>query len=383
MKKIDVQKLEYLISKQTNEELFENRIACKEVIVYQEGRCVFSTVFGTDLFTGTAANKGMIYRAASMTKPITSVAVLQLIDKHLLSLDDKVSKFFPKAKDLKVAKVNDNKIVDYLPCEREITIRNLLSHTSGIGCQPVSDILGVTNNTLSLDEAINDILSKPLSFEPDSSQSYSPTEAFDIAAGIVQIVSDCPFDEYLKKNIFAPLKMVNTTFSPTDLQWKNIVAMHNRTNEGKSEISVRPEGCVFENYLPKRMPAGAGLITTAEDYIKFADMLCFKGTTKDKRRILSENAVNLMASSQIPSSIDMGFEKWGLGVRVVTSKDYPWGLGVGCFGWSGAYGSHFWVDMENRISVVMMKNSLFDGGAGHSACQLEKAVYQSLEDMDK
>lgn len=380
MRKINAQKLGDLISKHTNEELCGNKVACKEVIVYQDGRCVFSTVFGTDLFDATPARKEMIYRAASMTKPITTVAVLQLLDKHLLSLDDKVSKFFPKAKDLKIAKIEDNEIIDYLPCEKEITIRNLLSHTSGIGCSPVSDILGATNNTLPFDDAIDDILSKPLSFEPDSAQSYSATEAFDIAAGIVQKISDRPFDEYLDTNVFAPLEMVNTTFCPTKAQWKNVVAMHTRTKEGENGIVDRPEGCVFENYISKRMPAGAGLATTAEDYIKFAEMLCAKGKTKEKQRILSENAVELMTSPQIPSSIDMGHEKWGLGVRVVTSNAYPHGLGIGCFGWSGAYGSHFWVDPENRISAVMMKNSKFDGGAGNrSACQLEKDVSDSLK----
>lgn len=380
MRKINAQKLEQLISKHTNEELYNNDVACKEVIVNQDGKCVFSAVFGTNLVDGTAAEKGMIYRAASMTKPITAVAVLQLIDKQLLSLDDKISSFFPKAKDLRVAKVIDNQIVDYLPCQREITVRNLLSHTSGIGCSPVSDILNGTNNTMSLDEAIQDILSKPLSFEPDSSQYYSATEAFDIAAGIVQIVSDRTFDEYLKKNIFDPLEMTNTTFSPTEMQWKNVVAMHNRTKEGENTISQRPAGCVFENYLPKRMTAGAGLVTTAEDYIKFADMLCRRGITNKTQRILSENAVALMSSSQVPSSIDIGYESWGLGVRVVATKDYPHGLGVGCFGWSGAYGSHFWVDTENKVTAVMMKNSLHDGGSGNkSACQLEKDVTDSLE----
>ncbi|MBO4432855.1 MAG: beta-lactamase family protein [Clostridia bacterium] len=380
MKKINAQKLEYLISKHTCKELEENRIGCKEVIVHQGGECVFSGVFGAKSVGGEAVKRGMIYRAASMTKPITAVAVLKLVDKGLLRLDDKVSKYFPKAANLKVAVIEDNRIVSCVPLKREVTIENLLSHTSGIGCAPVSDILGCRNNDLSLDRAIEDILSKPVSFEPDSAQCYGTTEAFDLSAGIVQKVSGSPFDLYLSENVFKPLEMINTTFAPSAEQWANTVAMHNRTEYGKSENSATEKGCVFENFSVCRMPAGAGLVTTADDYIKFADMLCFGGTAKGNKKILSEMAVGQVSSPHIPANFENWCEKWGLGVRIVVSDDYPHGLPVGCFGWSGAYGTHFWVDRKNMISAVMMKNSRYDGGAGNkSACQLEEDVYNSLE----
>ncbi|MBO4733000.1 MAG: beta-lactamase family protein [Clostridia bacterium] len=380
MKIIDGKKLEFLISKHTNEELARNKIGCKEVIVHQKGKRVYAGVFGTNPVGAAAARAGMIYRAASMTKPVTSVAVLQLVDKKLLNLDDKISKFFPKAKDLKVAVVEDGKIISFLPLKREITVENLLSHTSGIGCSPLTDILGCKNNAMSLDEAIEDILSKPVYFEPDSAQCYGTTEAFDIAAGIVEKASGIRFDEYLNENIFKPLEMTNTTFCPTEKQWENTVAMHNRTKDGKGENSACLEGCVFENYSAERMPAGAGLVTTAEDYVKFADMLCFFGKTRNNGRILSEKAAVLLSTPHHPANFENWCEKWGLGVRVVTDVSYPHGLGVGCFGWSGAYGTHFWVDRENGISVVMMKNSRYDGGAGNkSACQLERDVCDSLK----
>ena len=380
MKIINAQKLEALVFKHTNEELSENKIGCKEVIVHQQGECVYAAVFGKRSVGGESATPGLIYRAASMTKPVTAVAVLQLVDKGLLSLDDKISYFYPEARNLKVAVINNSKIASYTPLSREITVENLLSYTSGIGCPPVSDIIACNNNTLSLDDAIDDILSKPLSFEPDSAQCYGATEAFDIAAGIVQKVSDRSFDTYLKENIFTPLQMVNTTFCPTDEQWAKTVVMHSRTKDGKSENSACQSGCVFENYLAARMPAGAGLVTTADDYIRFADMLCFNGTTKDKVKILSDRAVDLLSTPHTPANFENWCEKWGLSVRIVVDDSYPHGLGVGCFGWSGAYGTHFWVDRENRVSVVMMKNSRYDGGAGNkSACQLERDVCESLQ----
>ena len=378
MKKLDGKKLEALISAHTNDELRENRIGCKEVLIHQDGECVYSAVFGKRSVGGEAARRGLIYRAASMTKPITAVAVLQLFDKGLLSLDDKISKYYPKAASLKVATVRDGKIVSLSPLKREITVENLLSHTSGIGCSPVADILG-SDNAVPLDEAIDGILSKPVSFEPDSAERYGTTEAFDIAAGIVGKVSGMPFDEYLKNNLFEPLEMVNTTFCPTKEQWENTVVMHGRTKEGKSENAVTESGCVFEDYSTRRMPAGAGLVTTADDYMKFADMLCFLGATKAGKRILSEKAALLLSTPHVLANFENWCEKWGLAVRIVVDGSYPYGLPVGSFGWSGAYGTHFWVDRENRISAVMMKNSRFDGGAGNaSACQLETDVSESL-----
>ncbi len=379
MKIIDREKLDTKISQHTNAELKENKIGCKEIIVHQNGECVYRGVFGRKSVGGDIAEQGLIYRTASMTKPITAAAVLKLVDKGLLSLDDKVSRFYPQAKDLKVATVENNKIVSLAPIKRELTVGNLLSHTSGIGCEPVAEIIGCTNNTLSLDDAIADILSKPLSFEPDSSQCYGATESFDVAAGIVEKISGCSYDVFLKENIFDPVGMTDTTFCPTKEQWDRIVTMHNRIDENKSENHSMPEGCIFDSFLTKRMPAGAGLVTTADDYIKFADMLCFGGITKENIRIFSENTANLMSTPHIPANIENWCEKWGLGVRIVVTSDYTHGLGVGCFGWSGAYGTHFWVDRENGITAVMMKNSCYDGGAGNkSACQLEEDVYNSL-----
>lgn len=350
------------------------------MIVHQGGECVYSGVFGKRSAMGEPAVRGLLYRAASMTKPVTTAAVLQLVDKGLLSLEDNISSFYPVAANFKVAVVENDTIASLAPLKKAIKVGNLLSHTSGIGCDPIWSLLPCANNKLRLREAIEDILSKPLSFEPDSSESYSTTEAFDLAAGIVEMISDRPFDEYLKKNIFEPLGMTNTTFSPTDAQWKNTVAMHERTEKGDSADHAMPHGCVFESFLPERMAAGAGLVTTADDYISFADMLCFGGKTRDGKQVLSENAVKAMSTPQYNKGF--GYDNWGLGVRVITRKD-PNGLGVGCFGWSGAYGTHFWVDRENGISVVMMKNSCYDGGAGNqSACQLEKDVYDSLQSCE-
>ena len=145
------------------------------------------------------------------------------------------------------------------------------------------------------------------------------------------------------------------------------------------EITVLQDGeRVFHGVFGSA--AGGGLASTASDFSVFAETLRLGGVSPSGVRILSEEAVRLMRTPNVPESIPMGYERWGLGVRVIVDSRYPHGLCPGCFGWSGAYGTHFWVDPENRITAVMMKNSRYDGGAGNmSACGFERDVYDSAE----
>ncbi len=377
MREINVGMLTELVTRHAQDEIRENKVSVKEIIVHQNGNRVYHGLFGA---TEAQARERIIFRAASMTKPITSAAVSILADRGLLDLDRPAYDYYPQMKHLHVAEIKDNKIISLRPVKNTIRVRDLLSHTSGIGCAPLFTTLEHSGLNLSLQQAVETILTHPLSFEPLTDQAYSATDAFDIAAGIAEIVSGVPFDEFLEENLFKPLGMTDTTFSPTPEQWKRFIPMHNRTKDGRSETVSMPEGDVFETASPKRCLAGGGLCVTAEDYIRFADMLCLGGITPVGVRILSPESILRMRTSNLPECVKMGSESWALGMRVITSSDYPHGLGVGCFGWSGAYGTHFWVDPENSLSVVMMKNSLYDGGAGNrSACELERDVTESLK----
>ena len=172
--------------------------------------------------------------------------------------------------------------------------------------------------------------------------------------------------------------MLSTTFSPSESQWKQIMTMHNKV-DGKSETGLTQSGCVFESFPCEHKLAGAGLASTLSDYSEFAIMLLNKGKTNN-RTIISEKAFSIFSNAYVPEKIMPGNERWGLGVRVIVKDDYN-DLPVGSFGWSGAYGSHFWIDPENNICAVFMKNSKFDGGAGNnSACRFEKAVSDSFFD---
>lgn len=376
MKIIDVDALVSLVREHARQELLDNRIGAKEIIVHQNGRRLIHEKFGAVSESETR----LIFRAASMTKPITAAAVMQLAERGLLDLNESVSRYYPSMKRMQIAAVENGRIVSLRPAQNDIRVVDLLCHVSGVGCEPVLSALEKSTANLPLSEAVRVIAEQPLSFEPRTAQAYSPTDAFDLAAGIVEQVSGTAFDEYLRRHLFTPLGMIDTTFTPNEEQRARMVPMHNRTEQGLSEIAAMPDRRVFADFIPERMAAGAGLAVTAEDYIRFADMLCLGGVSSDGVRVLSESAVRQMATPCVPKGIKMGSERWGLGMRVVVRDDYPHGLGVGCFGWSGAYGTHFWVDPINRIGVVMMKNSLYDGGAGNrSACELERDVSACLK----
>jgi CubicO group peptidase (beta-lactamase class C family) len=378
MKTLDIEKLSARISAHADAELRENRIGGKEILICQKGACVYHETFGF-VSPGVPLQKNMLYRMASMTKPVTAAAVLQLADRALIDLDAPLSEYFPEAKQMYVAEVKDGRIAALTPAKNEIPVADLLSHTGGIACGPTDTVFAGSTAALPLKEAVPAILRMPLAFEPRTAQAYSGTGAFDVAAGLVEKVTGTDFASYLRKNLFAPLGMKDTTFEPTPAQWERMAPMHSCTPAGESENVLTTPGCVFENYVPARRMAGGGLASTAEDYSRFAEMLRRDGLSKNGAEVLSEAAVQRMYTPRATEEIMPGSERWGLGVRVIVNGDYPHGLGEGCFGWSGAYGTHFWVDRKNRLTVVMLKNSRFDGGAGNrSACELEEDVSASL-----
>ena len=215
---------------------------------------------------------------------------------------------------------------------------------------------------------------------PGTKQQYSGYGAFDVLTKIIEIASGTNYLRFLQDYVFGPCDMVDTTFTPNAEQKERMVAMHNR-NSGENTVSNMPEDCVFEDFPSTHYLGGAGLVSTLSDYSKFAKMLLNKGKT-EKGRILKEETFNQLCTPQVDYSIMPDSARWGLGVRVITEDTYPF-LPVGTFGWSGAYGSHFWIDPENKIFAVFMKNSKVDGGAANqSAMKFESAVYSSFVDEE-
>lgn len=349
------------------------------VSVMQDGKVVYKGCFG-DEKTGTKVSDKTLFRLASMTKPITAAAALLLWDQGKLDLDMPISRVLPEFGDMNVGRMVDGKAQVAFASKTPVTVRHLLSHSSGLGSGTIGEYFDTIlpgPQRKNLEQAVRFYAGTMLSFEPFTNQEYSGLFAFDVIARIIEIITGEAYDVFLKKEIFEPLKMSDTTFAPDEEQWHRIIPMHTY-EDGVGKLTGFPENSVFEGIPTTCFAGGAGLASTLEDYTKFAEMLLHRGYA-DNHRLISEKAILEMAKPQLPPSIQSGNEMWGLGVRVVVKDDYPYMLPCGSFGWSGAYGTHFWVDPENRITAVYLKNSRYDGGAGaKTACNFEMDVYTAI-----
>lgn len=371
MKRLDITRLTENIDNIAQYDLSNNKVFGSAYYVYQDG-VEFEKCYGSTSLDGeTAITNTSIFRLASMTKPVTAVAALILVDSGLLSLDDTVDKYLPAFKDIKIINSSGATAPNNLP-----TIRNLLNHTSGIG-NDTDKLMNMTPmDKKTLDSSIAFYIKNGLDFEPGTAQAYSPYAAFDVLTKIIEIVSGTNYLRFLQEYLFEPCGMTDTTFTPNAEQEQRIVAMHT-TNGGENAVAQMPAGCIFEDFPSTHYLGGAGLVSTLSDYAKFATLLLNKGKIGDIT-LISEETFNLLCTPQVSQGIMPGLERWGLSVRVITEEAYPY-LPVGSFGWSGAYGSHFWIDPVNKIFAVFMKNSKIDGGAGNqSAVKFEQAVYSAL-----
>ena len=378
MKLLDKERLSENIEKIASYDFDNKKVFGSAYWVYQNGEVVFNKCYGKTSFNSLGAvTETTLFRLASMTKPITAVAVLILVEKGLLSLSDKVSKYIPEFADIHVKALDsNNRLNDLGKPLKEPTIANLLSHCSGIDETQKSQIMTVDDKK-SIDSLISFYIKSGLDYSPEEKQAYSGVVAFDVVTSIIEKVTDRDYQSFLKEYIFEPLGMNDTVFTPDEEQWSRIIAMHNKDGEEYREEKMH-ENCIFGDYPCTHYLGGAGLVSTLSDYSKFAKMLLDNGKY-DGKVIVSEDTLANMYTPQVSRKIMDWCEMWGLGVRVIVDTEYK-NLPVGAFGWSGAYGSHFWIDRENKVAAVFMKNSFFDGGSGNeSARNFEKAVADSFK----
>ena len=282
-----------------------------------------------------------IFWIASMSKPITAIAVLMLMEDGKLSLDDPIAKYVPELAGLKTA---DGKTP-------RITLRHLLTHTSGMG--EATDEESKTARTLS--DLIPAFASKPLAFEAGSKWQYSQSGILTLGR-IIEIVSGVPFEVFLRNHIFDPLGMKDTTFYLSEAQMPRWVTPARRENEQlvPAEIGLlNGHPPTWRGHYPA---SNAGLFSTAPDYTRLAQML-LNGGALDGRRYLTVDSVHMMSTVQTGDLVT-GFTPgngWGLGVGIVRQ---PQGvtamLSPGTFGHGGGYGTQFWIDMKRGVTLIMM-----------------------------
>lgn len=332
--------------------------------VYDKNGELLSSAIGYSDLAGTKEMKtDAIFRMASMTKPITGVAVMQLYEKGLIDLDTPISKWFPAFENMLIAEeIENNQVVKVRKSTVQLTPRMLLSHSNGLGVSTVTNLHNLRVQDLA--ESVNNYSTDVLAFEPSTAYGYSALYAFDVLARIVEIESGMPYDMYVKRYIFDPLGMVDTTYLPSDEQLSRIVDFVSTKDSQLSLSTIKPK-VGYGNYDDGLVSGGAGLFSTLNDYSRFARML-LRGGELDGVRILNEETVALMATvNELSVKENMNpVQNWGLSVRVreTTTSSQP--LSVGSYGWSGAYGTHFWVDPELGYVAIYMSNLSNAGGSG-------------------
>ena len=356
--------------------------ASAAVIVAQGGEVLLNERFGYKNFdTGEKLSGGEMYRLASMTKPILGVAFLKALELGYFKADDELSDYIPEVKDMMLGKLEGGKVVADGAPRNGIKLYQLPSHQSGF---MASNALESTQYALypkeahtSIETMVNyTVKNTYLTFEPGTAVGYATSLPFDAIALIIERKSGLSYGEFLDKYIFSPLGIKDITFHPTKEQWSRCVMMHDRAI-GPGLVTVNMGDYIFEKHPLSYEAAGAGLMGSIEDYFIFAEMLRCKGNYRGTE-IVSEKVFSLLPTPLVTKEIMAGEYLWGLGVRVSAGdKNLP----DGAFGWSGAYGTHFWVDPENDITAIYMRNMRWHDthGCGSIGRAFERAVMESME----
>lgn len=320
------------------------------LVGYQGKIAALDAIGQADLEKGTPMRPDALFWIASMTKPITAVAVLMLQDEGALSVEDPVEKHLPEFKNQWLIEARTNDSMTLRRPHRPITIRDLLTHTSGIGevASPRADA--------SLAELVAAYSQQPLQFPPGSKWSYS-NPGINTLGRIVEVLSGKSYADFLQSRLFDPLGMTNTTFWPTEAQAQRLAVSYQPKSGGKgleaTDIFFLKGGLTDRRRTA--IPAG-GLFSTAADYYRFCQMMMSGGKFQGKQ-LLSEESVKAMTRTQtgdIPTGFTDGMS-FGFGFAVVKEPSGVTGmLSPGTFGHGGAYGTQAWVDPKKDLILILM-----------------------------
>ena len=386
MRRLNIEKLQKNLIKRNENDVARGTITCSQIIVNQCGERVYQAEFGTNGVGGAPLAHNATFRIASMTKPVTAFAVLLEVERGRLDLQAPITTYLQGYEKLPIARLVDGELQTTGINKTPIRVFHLLSHTSGI---EMGDIIEAVTAKMeesqrrTLQDVVAHFADKPVFFETGTSQSYGPHVALDIAARIVEIVSGKDFNSYVKENIADIIGMQDTTFMPTEEQWSRMVKMHRLDENGKAIDAPEDHTHIYGSHPLTYFSGGAGLMSTAEDYSLFAETLLNGGVAPNGRRVIGEEFLRQMYTPHCPLEfMDSGSQSvgvtWGLGVRLFTQDSGN--LPKGSFGWSGAYGSHFWVDPVNKITAIYMKNSQSNIGDGAKTIEnFETDIMDSLE----
>ncbi|MDW7658989.1 MAG: serine hydrolase [Bacillota bacterium] len=384
MKTLNAKRLQKTLEMHADENIARHNMGGAAMLVSQHGVCVCSVYRGyKNVVTQEPLVPRTMFRLASMTKPVTGIACLLGLQNGWFTLDDKVSDHLPAYENMYVGKLDDCGFpVRSHKAQKDILIKHLLTHSSGIISE---DAFGNIQNDLIPTGALSSLTDVVqycpehtcLSFEPGEKTAYSGYAAFDTLARIIEMKSGQTYATFVQENIFQPLGIKDITFVPNDEQWSRMSVMCDKAVGGFVTVDLGRH--TFEQFPLSYTCAGASLVGTIEDYHIFAEMLLQNGSYNGKT-IVAPELIRLMKTPYVADGTPglSKTESWGLGVRVTMCDPI---LPAGTFGWSGAYGTHFWVDQENDISAVFMKNTRWHDSHGHgeTGLQFERDVMSTLQ----
>jgi CubicO group peptidase (beta-lactamase class C family) len=349
-------------------------VAGTVTMVARRGRIVWVDARGfADREAGRPLDVDSLFRLASQTKPVTAVAAMILLEQGRFRLDDPIAKYLPEYADMKVAVVGESGEVVLVAADPPVTIRHLLTHTAGMSESNNPKVRQKqTEMYQALEWPVDDTLANvvtrysklALAFQPGTAWQYSPIGGINVVARLVEVLSGQSLADFDREHIFEPLGMEDTFYYvPLDKLGRYTVGYQRRPNaplypadpaDGRSRF-------VREGRPKKLFPGAGGLVSTVDDYLRFAQMLLNRGEL-DGVRILGTKTVELMTSPHtgdvpIYGPLRLKGSSFGLGVSVTVDPVAAGGLGSpGVYGWGGAFGTTFWIDPEEElIGLYMMQ----------------------------
>jgi CubicO group peptidase (beta-lactamase class C family) len=388
---MDEARLERITDHLSSRYVQPGRVAGCQALVARHGSVAYLRSLGcADLERAVPVRDDTIWRIYSMTKPITSVALMTLYERARLQLDDPIERFLPEWKGVRVHEADGGLVAP----QRPPSVRDLLTHTAGLGygidaADPVDRLYadaGLREPSLTLEEFSRRLAGLPLKFQPGTRFNYS--FATDVCGRLVEVVADRPFDQYLREVVFEPLGMVDTGFVLPDGAVDRFAANYRCAAGGALELVDDPRDSV---YRQPRMPSGGGgLVSTTADYLRFAEMLR-RGGELEGHRVIGERTLRFMVRNHLPGgatlatialsqSGETAFAGVGFGLGFAVTLD-PVAAQVvsspGEFYWGGAASTAFWVDPVEDLVVIFM-TQLMPSSTHPFRRELRQLVHQAL-----
>jgi len=385
-----------------NRHVAEKQIPGAIGLIARRGKIAYQEAFGlADIEAGKPMQLETIHRIYSMSKPVTSVAVMMLYEEGKFQLNDPVAKYLPEFAKMQVGieekdPQTGKPSLKTVPAKRPITVRDLLRHTSGLTYGFFGETLvdreyrkAKILSDLNLAEFVTNLAKLPLLYEPGTRWNYSVS--VDVLGRLVEVLSGKAFDQFLQERIFTPLTMRDTGFYVPADKKDRLAKLYRPTKDGHIQpatICATRQECTEKfpdavpSYLepPTLLSGGGGLVSTASDYLRFCQMLLNQGQY-DGQRLLSRKTVQLMSSDNLGTIPGMG-PGYGFGLGFAVSKA-PGEAGMmgsaGEYNWGGAAGTRFWIDPQEELIGIFMIQILPHTGLEYGS-EFRVLTYQAIAD---